>query len=89
MTEPQRVLLVGPGTFGQVVARQLLAKGLKVTILARDPKKIPEDVIKAGANVFQGDLTNVTSLDAATKDIDTVIRYVGQITSFSFPDVLA
>lgn len=79
------ILIVGAtGTLGGRIARDLLAKGKQVRILARDPSPSTEmapmgmatsaeSLIAAGAQAVSGDLTDRASLDAACAGIDTVI----------------
>lgn len=58
------VLLVGFGRFGQVASQGLLARGLDVTIIDRDPEMI-RNATKFGFRVYYGDGTNLDVLHAA------------------------
>ncbi|MFB9994619.1 NmrA family NAD(P)-binding protein [Deinococcus oregonensis] len=66
----QQILVIGAtGTQGAPVARQLLAAGYTVRVLARVPEKA-QDLTQIGAQVVQGDLSDPASLDAALHQMD-------------------
>ena len=59
-----RALIVGYGRFGQTVAQMLLAQGIRVTLIDRDPEMI--DVAQSfGAKVYYGDGTRLDLLRQA------------------------
>ena len=59
-----RALVVGYGRFGQTVAQMLLAQGIRVTLIDRDPEMI--DVAQSfGAKVYYGDGTRLDLLRQA------------------------
>ena len=66
MIEPHgaRVIIAGLGRVGQIVARLLLASGIKVTVLDNDPDLI-DMLRKYGFHVFYGDATRLDLLQAA------------------------
>lgn len=70
----QSVLIVSAtGTQGHPVVKLLLKKGFSVRILVRNPDSpSAQELIKAGAEPFKGDLSDSSSLEAALKGINTV-----------------
>lgn len=59
-----RAMIVGYGRFGQTVAQMLLAQGIRVTLIDRDPEMI--DVAQSfGAKVYYGDGTRLDLLRQA------------------------
>jgi CPA2 family monovalent cation:H+ antiporter-2/glutathione-regulated potassium-efflux system protein KefB len=71
--EGARVLVVGYGRFGQTVAQMLIANGIHVTLIDRDPEMI-EMANYFGAKVYYGDGTRIDLLrQAGAKDADMVI----------------
>ncbi len=66
------ILIVGAsGLFGHETAKQLLARGEQVRLLARDPSKV-DDLVRMGATVMQGDLIDPPSLARACQGADRV-----------------
>lgn len=66
------ILIVGAtGLLGRATALALLAKGQAVRALVRDRTRAAE-LVRAGAEVFIGDLTDVRSLELACKGVDRV-----------------
>ena len=66
------ILIVGAtGLLGRATALALLAKGHAVRALVRDRTRAAE-LVRAGAEVFIGDLTDVRSLELACKGVDRV-----------------
>lgn len=64
------ILVTGStGTIGSLVVRGLVAQGASVHALTRDPAKasFPE-----GVTVVKGDMTDIPSMRAALKDVDTL-----------------
>lgn len=57
----------GTGTVGSEVVKQLAAAGTKFRVLARDPKKV---AASENVEVVKGDLTDLSSVEAALKGID-------------------
>jgi uncharacterized protein YbjT (DUF2867 family) len=67
------VLLVGAGKLGTAIAKNCVAEGLPVRILARTPSKVDESLTKAGVEVVQGDLDDEASLLKATAGVHTIV----------------
>jgi NADH dehydrogenase len=66
------ILIVGAtGLLGRATALPLLAQGHAVRVLARERTRAA-DMVRAGAEVFVGDLTDVRSLELACKGVDRV-----------------
>ena len=63
----------GTGFIGSRLARRLLRKGHRVHALVRDPGRA-EDLKKAGAAIFQGDITDRKSVETAMKGADRVFH---------------
>jgi NADH dehydrogenase len=64
----------GTGFIGSRVVDELLAKGgHRILVLTRDPARARP---KAGVQYVAGDVTDAASLDAATRDVDTVVHTV-------------
>lgn len=75
------ILLAGAtGMFGSRVAHHLLAQpGARVRLLLRDyaaKKDKLETLIKGGAELIEGDLTDPASLDRATHGVDVIVSAV-------------
>src|SRR5258708_22053349 len=69
-----KVLVTGAsGLLGGHVAELELERGYAVRVLVRPGESVPW-LIKAGAEVYQGDLTDRTSLEAAVDGIDRVLH---------------
>jgi uncharacterized protein YbjT (DUF2867 family) len=69
-----RVLVLGgTGTVGSQVARDLLARGIDVSVLTRDPKK----PIPPGAKAVAGDLLEPATIRAAFSGMDAVFLLTG------------
>ena len=68
----KRVIVTGGGGFvGKAVVRLLLARGIEVTVIGRNP--YPE-VVKMGARVACGDIRDRDFLTTAFRDHDTVFH---------------
>jgi len=68
-TQTKLILVTGAtGQQGGAVARALLNNGQKIRIMTRHPDKAAE-LMKAGAEVVKGDLTNQADLQAAVRGI--------------------
>ncbi len=66
------ILVTGAtGQQGGAVARALLAKGQKIRVMTRNPDKASA-LVKAGAEVVKGDLTNPGDLQAALRGVHGV-----------------
>jgi uncharacterized protein YbjT (DUF2867 family) len=66
------ILIVGAtGLLGRATALPLLAQGHAVRVLVRERARAAE-FVRAGAEVFVGDLTDVRSLELACKGVDRV-----------------
>ena len=61
---PSRVILAGYGRFGQIIGRFLIAQGIEVTILEKDPGQIAV-LRKFGVKAYFGDATRVDLLHNA------------------------
>ena len=71
--EGARVLVVGYGRFGQTVAQMLIANGIHVTLIDRDPEMI-DMADYFGAKVYYGDGTRIDLLrQAGASEADMVI----------------
>lgn len=70
MAVPSKPILVtgATGQQGGAVARALLAKGQQVRVMTRHPEKAAS-LVKAGAEVVQGDLTNQAILQMALRGV--------------------
>ena len=66
IAEPQTapIIIAGFGRYGQIVARMLLAQGIKPTVLDHDAERI-ESARKFGYRVFYGDATRLDLLRTA------------------------
>ena len=58
------VIIAGFGRVGQIVGRILLARGIKITALDKDPAQV-ESVRKFGSKVYYGDASRLELLQAA------------------------
>jgi uncharacterized protein YbjT (DUF2867 family) len=74
------------GNTGEVVAEKLLAAGVKVRVIGRDPKKL-ERFTRKGAEPFVADLTNAESTEKAFSGATAVFAMVPP--NIAAPDVLA
>lgn len=79
----QTVLLVGAtGMLGGRIAHHLLEQPeTHVRLLVRDPgnpekSETLQSLVKRGAELVEGDLTNATSLDRATQGVDVIVSAV-------------
>lgn len=69
----KQILIVGgTGMLGQELVRLLLAKGMNVHVLTRNPEK-SKHLSEMGAVVVKGDLTDMPSLASACKGMDAVV----------------
>lgn len=60
-------LLIGFGRFGQIASQALLARGIEVSIIENDPRRIKE-AAKFGFKVYYGDGTRLDVLHASGAD---------------------
>lgn len=68
----KKILVIGASGFiGKAVAQSLLADGYQVRCLARNPDKI-QDLAKAGCEIAQGDILDLSSMQRASKSVDAV-----------------
>ena len=78
-----KILVTGAtGKVGSRFVPRMLAKGYRVSILARDPAKASA-LAQLGATIVAGDLYNPASLPAAVKGIDTVIHLAALFRTFT------
>jgi uncharacterized protein len=68
------VLYGGTGMIGSRILNELLARGHSVTVVARDPKKIPA---AAKVKALQGDVMDPESVASTAEDADAVISAYG------------
>jgi uncharacterized protein YbjT (DUF2867 family) len=66
------ILITTPGKVGAEAARLLAAQGEPVRVLARNPEKVAV-LSEAGVEVVEGDLEAPASIDAARRDVSSVI----------------
>jgi uncharacterized protein YbjT (DUF2867 family) len=66
------ILITTPGKVGAEAARLLAAQGEPVRVLARRPEKVAA-LSQAGVEVIEGDLDVPASIDAAMRDVSSVI----------------
>ncbi len=66
------ILITTAGKVGAEAARLLTAQGEPVRVLARNPEKVAV-LSQAGAEVVEGDLEVPASIDAAMRDVSSVI----------------
>lgn len=73
-TRAKKILVTGAtGQQGGAVARQLLARGVQVLALVRDPSKgAAKEIERRGARLQRGDLNDPASITAALKGVDGV-----------------
>ena len=72
----QKVLVYGAtGSQAKPVATKLLDAGHRVRVVTRDPDKA-EDLKGAGAEIFQGDMGDLKSLERASEGMDAVFLLV-------------
>ncbi len=64
------------GFVGNVVVRQLLSKGHQVNAIVRNPGKAVE-LIKNGARIFQGDVTDKASMREPMQGTDGIFHIAG------------
>jgi len=72
MDQTQKTILVvsATGTQGRAVTNLLLQKGFSVRILVRNPESsAAQELVKAGAQPYQGDLSDPASLEAAVQGV--------------------
>jgi len=75
MDKTKKFILVisATGTQGRAVTRLLLQEGFPVRILVRNPDShAAQELIKAGAQAYQGDLSDPKSIEAALHGINAV-----------------
>jgi uncharacterized protein YbjT (DUF2867 family) len=74
------ILIVGASGFlGRDVAKQLLNQGERVRLLVRTPVKV-DDLKQLGAEVYQGDLIDPSSLTLACQGVDRVLASAHSVT---------
>lgn len=74
----QKVLVLGYGRFGQIVARLLHAQGFETTLVDHDPAQI-EFVKRFGFKVFYGDVGRLDLLEAAgAKDAKAMVIAINE-----------
>ena len=59
---PDVLVLGGTGFIGKHLVRKLLNDGRPVTLLTRNPGLVPEEFLRMGAKLRQGDITNPTDV---------------------------
>lgn len=64
----------GTGYVGAHITRALVARGHRVTLLARDPGKIPSFVGAAGITLVRGDVRDARAVEAALPGHDAVVH---------------
>lgn len=69
-------IIGGSGFVGRVIARQLLEKGIPVTIACRHPERARDLLIK-GIRLVKTDIASGQGIDAAVQDASCVINLVG------------
>jgi len=72
MDQAQKSILVisATGTQGHAITKLLLQKGFSVRFLARNPESpSAQELIKAGAQVYKGDLSDPASIEAAVQGV--------------------
>lgn len=78
------VLVTGASGFlGKNLVEKLLSLDIPTRVLVRDPKKF--DIIHRCLEVFEGNILDVSSLDLALKDIDTIYHCAAMI-SYHYSD---
>ncbi len=65
----------GTGRTGAYLVREALDKGLKVTVLVRDPAKM--NIADPRLEVIKGDITDANSVASAIKGTDAVLSVLG------------
>jgi len=72
-TKKSILVISATGTQGRAVTRLLLKEGFPVRILVRNPNSaVAQELIKAGAQASQGDLSDPKSIEAALHGINAV-----------------
>ena len=66
------ILITTAGKVGSEAARLLAQRGAPVRVLARNPEKATA-LVRAGAEIVEGDLAAPATIDAAMRDVETVI----------------
>lgn len=66
------ILITTPGKVGSEAARLLAQRGAPVRVLARNPEKATA-LKQAGVDVAEGDLDDPATIDAAMRDVETVV----------------
>lgn len=73
----REVLLIGAtGPAGIAIMSQMVAAGIPVKALVRNPERMPSET-PAGVIVIQGDVLDPESMNRALKDIDIVVSVLG------------
>ncbi|MFT4976928.1 MAG: dihydroflavonol-4-reductase [Myxococcota bacterium] len=70
----------GTGQIGGALARALVARGDEVSCLVRDPARLSNLEGAAGITLIQGDVTDPSSLAAATRGAEAVLHAAGVIS---------
>lgn len=77
------ILLTGAtGFLGRYLARELLDGGAELRLLARDPKSAALDEFRKRAEIVEGDLLDVSALEAATKGARKIV-HAAAVVSFA------
>ena len=77
-----RILVTGAsGLFGGEVARQLVARGISIRILVRDPSRAPE--LDKSVEIVEGDFSNTDALAEALNGIEKLF-----LASYDEPDLV-
>ncbi len=78
----ETILVTGATGFigGRIARRLLTAERARVRVLARDPRKA-EELAKLGAEVVQGDLGDMASLERGVEGVGAVIHAAAQVSS--------
>ena len=63
------LVLGGTGRTGARVVADSLRRGIRVTVFARDPSRVPAADVAAGVHVVKGDLKDLAALAAAVKAV--------------------
>ncbi|EMT68970.1 hypothetical protein ACKRZS_003834 [Fusarium odoratissimum] len=76
------LVLGGTGPAGICLLRELLHRKHKVVAYARNPQKVPEDLVSDPLlEIVKGDLSDKAALDRAVAKVDIVISFLGPLIS--------
>jgi len=81
----KKILVLGAtGPLGVYFCQKALANGHQLTIYARNPSKLPEDVsLNAAVNVIKGELTNEELLISTVEGKDVIVSVLGPVVTLS------